>query len=244
MSPKPSRTARRNSGRTPGRTLGRTWALVPLNNLAKAKSRLDPALKAEDRRALMLAMAEDVLAALDGVAGIERILLVSNEPEAGSLLRDRPLEVFYSADHEGLNRELGHAAAYARAQGADRGLILHADLPWLPPGVLQRFIDGCPAGSVCVAGCKLSSGTNALLAPLPLPLPLVFGVNSLQGFREAAAAHGLDLCVIANERLSLDIDSPADLDSLLAEPGSTLEPGAATSKLLLRMRQGRAGLGR
>jgi len=224
--------------------LGRIWALVPLNNLAKAKSRLDPALTADDRRTLMLAMAEDVLAALGGVAGIERILLVSNEPEAGSLLRDRPLEVFYSADHEGLNRELEDAAAYALAQGADRVLILHADLPWLTAGVLRNFIDGCPANSICIAGCKLASGTNALLAPLPLPLSLVFGVNSLQGFRDAAAARSLDLRVIANERLSRDIDSPADLESLLAESGSRLQPGTATRKLLLRMRQGRAGLKR
>jgi len=110
--------------------------------------------------------------------------------------------------------------------------------------VLRNFIDGCPANSICIAGCKLASGTNALLAPLPLPLSLVFGVNSLQGFRDAAAARSLDLRVIANERLSRDIDSPADLESLLAESGSRLQPGTATRKLLLRMRQGRAGLKR
>lgn len=220
----------------------RTWALVPLNSLAKAKSRLEPALNSEDRRALMLAMAEDVIAALGGVAGIERILLVSNEPEAGSLLRDRPMEVFYSADHEGLNRELEHAAAYAASQGAERVLIVHADLPWLTPEVLHNFMADCPTDSVCVAACKLNSGTNALLASLPLPLPLVFGVDSLQGFRTGADALGLDLRVIADPRLSLDIDSPADLAGLLNKPDPALQPGAATRGVLDRMRGHDTGL--
>ncbi|MGH8033602.1 MAG: 2-phospho-L-lactate guanylyltransferase [Lysobacterales bacterium] len=222
--------------------MSRTWALVPLNSLARAKTRLEPSLKPSDRRALMLAMAKDVLTALTGVPAIERTILVSNEPEAGRILCERSLEVFYSTVHEGLNRELEHAAAYAAAQGAERVLILHADLPRVTPEVLQDFIAGCPAGSVSAAGCKLASGTNALLAPLPLPLPLVFGVNSLQRFRDGAAANGLDLHVVEDLRLSLDIDSPVDLERLLDAPGADPLPGAATLNLLERMIQGRTGV--
>lgn len=215
--------------------MSHTWALVPLNNLAQAKSRLESVLGCAGRRVLMLAMAEDVLSALCAVAGIERVLLVSSEPEAGNLLREWPIEVFYCADHEGLNQELEQAVAYAAAHGAERVLIVHADLPWLQPDTLAHFIAGCPSGAICAASCKLGSGTNALLLPLPLPLPLVFGANSLRRFRDAAATAGLELQVVEDQRLSLDIDSPADLDQLRAAQASGLLPGAKTRMLLASM---------
>lgn len=212
-----------------------TWALVPLHKLDRTKTRLEPVLDPASRRTLMLAMAEDVLAALTAATEVERILLVSNEPEAGGLLSAWPLEVFYSSDNEGLNRELEHAAAYAAARGAERVLIVHADLPWLSPEALDRFIAGCPAGGVCAAGCKLGSGTNALLAPLPLPLPLVFGKDSLQGFRDGAAAAGLKLQVTEDPHLSLDIDNPEDFERLFGAPHAGRLPGPSTRHALQQM---------
>ncbi|MDT8320170.1 MAG: 2-phospho-L-lactate guanylyltransferase [Xanthomonadales bacterium] len=212
--------------------MSQNWALVPLNNLDQAKSRLGPALDCAGRRALVLAMAEDALSALVEVDSIERILLVSNEPEAGTLLRDWPIEVFYSADHEGLNLELVQAAAYAATQGADRILIVHADLPWLTPETLVRFVTDCPPGVLRAAQCKLGVGTNALLTPLPLPLPLVFGPESLQRFTEGAAARGLDLHIVTDRRLSFDIDSPEDLQQLLEASPSNPAPATRTARVL------------
>lgn len=217
-----------------------TWALVPLKNLARAKSRLAPAVSGSTRRGLVLAMAEDVLTALGQVPGIDRILLVSNEPEAGSLLRPggRPagcsaaLEVFYSSDREGLNRELEQAAAYAAAQGAARVLILHADLPWLEPRTLERFIAQCPPGATCAAQDKLGTGTNAILASLPLPIPLLFGVESLPKYRTEAAARGLELRVYDEAALAQDIDCPEDFERLLAGLTSGESPGPSTRRYL------------
>jgi len=209
-----------------------TWALLPLKNLARAKGRLAPMLDPARRRALLLAMAEDVLSALSGVKDIERILLVSNEPEAGNLLRNRDLEVFYSSAQEGLNRELEQSAAHAANQGADRVLILHADLPYVTAEALQRFLAACPPGELCAAACKLGTGTNALLAPLPLPIPLVFGTNSLQRFRDLAEASGYELHVIHDPNLSVDIDSPDDFTNHLGKRKSGLRPGASTRSVL------------
>jgi 2-phospho-L-lactate guanylyltransferase (CobY/MobA/RfbA family) len=88
----------------------------------------------------MLAMARDVLSALDQVEVIDKILLVSSEPEAGRLLRGRKLEVFYSTRGEGINRELELAAVYAKSQGADRAMIVHSDLPLLTEAALNEFV--------------------------------------------------------------------------------------------------------
>lgn len=216
--------------------MNRLWALVPLNNLARATARLGTALAADDRRALVLAMAEDALSALAGVRRIERIVLVSSEPEAGRLLHNAPIDVFYSAVHEGLNEELEQAAAYAKARGATGALIVHADLPWLNSRALERFIAACPAESIGAARCKLGTGTNALLTPLPLPLPLVFGPYSLRKFSGEAAAKGLNLRVVDERRLSMDIDSLQDLQYLLARPAGGLAAAATTGTMLQRIK--------
>lgn len=215
-----------------------TWALVPLKNLARAKSRLVPSVDPATRRMLMLAMAEDVLAVLGEVRSIDRILLVSNEPEAGSLLhaaQKGALEVFYSADHEGLNRELEQAAAYAAAHGASRVLILHADLPWLNATAVERFLEECPGGTACAAQDKLGTGTNALLAPLPLKVPLVFGVESLPKFRTAAQDAGIPLHIVSAPPLEQDVDRPEDFARLLDELAAGRKPGAATCELIERL---------
>lgn len=218
----------------------RTWALVPLKNLAEAKSRLAPAADAETRRSLVLAMAEDVLSTLAGVRAIDRIVLVSNEPEAGSLLRPdgRPLErshaieVFYSADQEGLNRELEQAAAYAASQGAERALILHADLPWLEQAAVERFIAQCPEAGTCLARDRIGTGTNAVLAPLPLPIPLVFGVESLPKFRVEAEARNVKIEIFDDPALAQDIDRPEDFERLLDADSTGPQPGASTHDYL------------
>ena len=58
-----------------------TVAVVPFKNLDGAKVRLSQRLTLSERRALVLAMLEDVLAALSGAAGLSGILVVTCEPD-------------------------------------------------------------------------------------------------------------------------------------------------------------------
>ncbi|MEJ8569766.1 2-phospho-L-lactate guanylyltransferase [Elongatibacter sediminis] len=217
-----------------------TWALVPLKNLAQAKARLAPRANAALRRALVLAMADDVLAALTGVDCIERVVLVSNEPEAGRLLHEQRLDVFYTSDHEGLNSELEEATAYAAAQGADRVLIIHADLPWLTAESLDAFVSQCPEETVCVARDKIGTGTNAVLSPLPLPVPLVFGQESLPAFQANGRKLGVDIQVTDDPALAEDIDHPDDFTKLVSEQEAGRSPGPATAQLLQDLENYRA----
>ena len=61
------------------------WAVVPVKELDRAKERLASRLSSELRRALMLAMLEDVLAALAITPGIAGILAVTVDPAARRL---------------------------------------------------------------------------------------------------------------------------------------------------------------
>jgi 2-phospho-L-lactate guanylyltransferase len=209
-----------------------TWALVPLKRLDRAKRRLASLLSEEERGRLSLAMAADVLAALAEVAGIERILLVSSEPEAGNLLARGSFEVFYSAQSEGMNRELEQAAAYASARGARRVLIVHGDLPYLTAQAIGKFLAAAPPDGMQAAACKLDSGTNVLLAPVPLRIPLVFGRRSLRRFLQLAEGAGQRLDVVRDPRLAVDIDDAADFERLCAPARGGPRPGRATRTFL------------
>lgn len=211
-----------------------TWALVPFKRLDRAKRRLAPALPEEERGRLVLAMVEDVLAALDAVRDIERILLVSSEPEAGNLLARGDFDVFYSAQSEGMNRELEQAAAHASSLGAQRALIVHGDLPYLTATAIRKFLAAAPVDGMQAAACKLGTGTNILLTPVPLRVPLVFGRHSLRRFRQLAEGAGQQLAIVRDPRLAEDIDDPADFERLCAPARGGLRPGCATRAFLGR----------
>ena len=58
------------------------WALLPLKDLVKAKTRLSGVLAPHERRALAQAMVEDVISVLVTLEELEGILLVSDDPAA------------------------------------------------------------------------------------------------------------------------------------------------------------------
>lgn len=200
------------------------WALVPLKDLAGAKTRLAGALGVRARGDLALAMARDVVAALAHTPAIERIVLVSDIADLERRIGVPGIVCHRNPGPRGLNEDLAAAALWAAGQGATDVLIAHADLPMLTATALERFIADPPAasGGLRAAGCKLGTGTNLLLAPLPLPLPLVFGRDSLARFRATAAAAGIPFEVRNDPALAADIDEFEDylaLETLCADGG-------------------------
>lgn len=212
------------------------WALIPLKNFTNAKTRLAGALGADARRALTLAMARDVVAALASSSAVARVILVSDIPHLEHLIGIDGVGYFNTGLAQGLNEDLTTAARWAGTQGATDVLIAHGDLPQLTPQAIDRFILGAgrsTADKVRAAACKEGSGTNLLLAPLPLPLPLVFGKNSLARFRQAAAEAEMAIDVVRDSALETDIDELADLKALAASCARGEFVGGATAALLL-----------
>ncbi|MDR2187751.1 MAG: 2-phospho-L-lactate guanylyltransferase [Azonexus sp.] len=213
----------------------RLWALAPLKNLARAKTRLAETLADSCRSALVMAMARDVMAALAQSRSIERLVLVSDMPDSPELI-GVPGLTRHPGVGGGLNQDLTAAALWASAQGATHALFVHADLPLLTPAAVDRFVagdDDCPDG-LRIAPCKQGVGTNLLLTPLPLPLPLVYGAGSLARFQSLAAAAGLDCALWRDPTLAMDIDESTDYATLqlLCEQGRL--PDGATAALLRR----------
>lgn len=225
--PRPGgRWPRRRCGRYPDRV---RIALIPVKELSQAKARLAPLLDAAERRELARAMYRDVLAAALACQALDTVAVVSRDEEALSTAQEAGAEGL--PEPGGLNEALGAATTALAARGAQRILVLAADLPLATPEELALVLE--QEADVVIAAAK-DGGTNAL-ALAPGAIPFHFGPNSAQRHREAAASAGLRVVRLHSPTLAFDIDTPDDLRELRAAVDDDRAIGGHT-KALFRAR--------
>jgi 2-phospho-L-lactate/phosphoenolpyruvate guanylyltransferase len=207
---------------------GPTYAIVPVKALAQAKRRLAPVLPDATRRRLVLAMLEDVLAAVAEVRGIDRVVVVTPDANAASLADNRGATIVPEPGAGELNAAVESAIAFALARGAGQALVLPADIPLATPAELSSLIGSRRSRpGVTLAPSHDSNGTNALLLAPPNAIEPCYGPGSyLQHMSQAMARH-IDVNVLHLAGVARDIDEPADLAQLSAAAGARygfLEP--------------------
>jgi 2-phospho-L-lactate/phosphoenolpyruvate guanylyltransferase len=197
----------------------RIVAIVPVGSLERAKSRLGAVLDAEERRDLVLRLAERTIRAAVATPVIAETLVVTPDDEVRELALEagaRPLR----QRSRGLNDGLREARDEAIAGGADAVLILPIDLPRVSPEAISELA-GVAADYeqpvVAIVGDRHGRGTNALLLAPPDVIDVHFGGDSRDAHASAAAAAGARL-VELDGPLTVDLDTPDDL--LLAESGA------------------------
>ncbi len=190
-----------------------TWALVPIKNFARAKSRLATVLSAEQCAALATCMATDVIAALRGCADVGRVVCLGEQPEIETFATQQGCEFVAERSGAGLSANLDHAARSLQENGARSLLIVPGDLPLIAPAdvstLLKKHRDGmtiCPAGR--------DGGTNALVISPPTAIGFLFGEQSCERHCRAAEAAGLQPHIVEVAAFSHDIDQPTDLEQL------------------------------
>ena len=212
------------------------WALVPIKQLTEAKTRLAGAMDATHRRELVLAMAQDVLAALVESEALSRVVIVSGIADIDRMLAVPGASTFDPRPARGLNPELEYAADWAHGQGARQVLIVHADLPALTGKTIRNFLNPpAAAGLLRIAASKEGTGTNMLLSSLPLPAPLQFGKGSLSKFEAIATSNGIAIETRRDPLLAADIDELADLRELAREAANGKLRDTATARWLKTM---------
>lgn len=200
------------------------WALLPLKDFVNAKQRLSGVLAAHERRALVQAMAEDVIEQLVA-APLERIVLISDDPSA-SLLAEH-----YGVEHwpegallktygvsGGLNAAVGAGAQRAAQLGAQAVLVVHGDLPLLATDEITQILQTAatlPTPAVVLVSDRREQGSNCLLCAPPTVLAFQYGENSFAHHRHSALAAGVAVKTLQLDGAACDIDTPADLLTLL-----------------------------
>lgn len=189
----------------------RVWVVATVKPLARAKRRLrDPELSVPHDR-LVLAMAQDTVAAALASSEVAGVLVVTDDPLVRRATAELGAQVAEDAPAAGLNAALTHGAAVV---GGHRWrAALAADLPALRPaelGAALRVATADPHRRAFVADWA-GTGTTLLVAPPGVALGPRFGPGSAAA-HAASGARRLDR---DGDRpwpsLCRDVDTPADL---------------------------------
>jgi 2-phospho-L-lactate guanylyltransferase len=206
------------------------WAVVPVNDFTRAKSRLAGALEAGARYSFARKLFEHVLDVLGESSRIDGVLVLTPSAEVAHLARGRGARV--RLDPPG-RRPLGWLVDAALVDLHERevgaALVLMCDLPQLRLADVDEMLDRFETHDVVLAPDRLDLGTNALAVRLPATTATSFGHTDSFGRHIAGAISGR-LGVVRSMGLGLDVDSPEDLALLPAPPRA----GSETVPWLLR----------
>jgi len=216
-------------------------ALVPLRT--GGKSRLGGALEPSARDRLVLAMLDDVLAAVRG-AGISDVRILAGGPDAVAAATARGLAAVpdpaTAGDppdltdlREGDVRLRAAVDAALRLVPADRQrLVLAADLPRLSAGEVAAAL----ADPADVVVAPTAGGGTALLRLAPsVRIGTCYGPGSAGAHVTAAERAALTVSVLDLPGARYDVDAAADLVDL-ARPLDGAAAGSATAAFVAEVR--------
>jgi 2-phospho-L-lactate guanylyltransferase len=186
-----------------------TRIIVPHRGLAAAKTRLAPVLDHDER----IALARTLLVRVLGVAqqAVEDVVVISPSAELEPIVAEAGARLAVQRGM-GLNAGLDQAREAAVAEGVERLLVLHGDLPNLAAEDVLALMDaagGLP--SVAIAPDRLGTGTNGLALSPPGAIGFRFGTGSLAAHRTEAEAAGMEPAMVMRPGLAFDLDTPEDL---------------------------------
>ncbi len=192
------------------------WLVVPVRSLRDGKSRLAPALDAQQRRALVERLLVRTLQRAAQVPGLERTLVVSACSEARAQASACGAAVIEERAPGGLNSALRQAQLALRAAGVTRMLMVSSDLPLLQPEDLQCLAAASSVGAIAIAPDRAGQGTNGIGLHAAMDFDFSFGLNSFERHLEQVQQLDVDSAIVERTGLAFDVDLPNDLAELRA----------------------------
>ncbi|MEO6717642.1 MAG: 2-phospho-L-lactate guanylyltransferase [Novosphingobium sp.] len=183
------------------------WAVIPFKQAGQAKGRLAAALSEAERAALAVAMLHHVVGVAGQAVHVRQLCLL------GPTRLDFPEHIVQLTDPgTGLNPALHTALASVSAAGADRMIVLFADLPLLTSQDIE-LLAAAPAETIAMAPDRHGTGTNALSLPLPAAkgFTFCFGPDSFARHKAEADRQGIRIEEVHSQGLARDVDMPEDL---------------------------------
>ncbi|MDG1066237.1 MAG: 2-phospho-L-lactate guanylyltransferase [Luminiphilus sp.] len=201
--------------------------VLPLKALPEAKSRLAEVLTDSQRRELMLAMAQDVVAALLAWSDCRSLTILQGTGWPPRLPMASKLRVIREGECGGVGLNEILTAGIDKLVGG-RVVVVFGDLPGLAAADLKALRTAFDEGNTVICPDDQNVGTNALAFSVQNIPVFRFGGNSLREY-------GRNICsercvVLERPGLSFDVDTPAGLYALLWGRNAAMSVGPATQK--------------
>ncbi|MEW2619931.1 2-phospho-L-lactate guanylyltransferase [Streptomyces sp. NPDC048106] len=190
------------------------WTLViPLKPLSRAKSRLADTAGDGVRPGLVLAFAQDTVAAGLACAGVRDVVVVTDDQVAGRELSALGARIVPDAPAPGLNAALAHGAEAVRlARPSAAVAALNADLPALRAAELEQVLTAAAEFPRSFLADAAGVGTTLLAAGADRELRPGFGPGSRTRHRASGAG---ELLLGGVDSVRQDVDTGEDLRAAL-----------------------------
>ena len=209
--------------------------LIPVKDIAQAKTRLSRMLSLDEREHLVWAMFQDVSRAVQSSIKAERVVLVSSFAPAIKQARRLGWDVLVEHSQQSESASVDWASRVLADEGCHTVMRLPADLPLVTGEDIDALLSvELRAPAALMVPSREGTGTNAIVRTPATLFPSRFGPNSLALHRQEAERIGVECVIINNPRIALDIDDPQDL-MLLGEHGQHTESFAAIADFGLRI---------
>jgi len=190
------------------------FAILPVKSLSEGKRRLANHLDPEERKALVLAMLDDVLTSLGKSRSFPETYIVSPDLSLERTARNHRVG-FIRQNGAGLNAAIRQALRYLARSKVSSVTTILADLPLAKPSdftELMRISDHSPR---VVLAPSLKGGTNVMLRSPPNLIKTSYGRWSYAKHLRVSQGKNVPVYSISNPRLSFDVDTIEDLKALV-----------------------------
>lgn len=223
---------------TPGSpsALAPLWALLPIKDFARAKSRLAPILSNAERAALARKCCAHVLSVLSRCEHIAGVLILSDSEEVlrfsqqYGIAAERELSPLLPERRPGerLGAIVDDGLCRLERRGAKAALVLMSDLPLIDGEDLGRVVSLLRENDCVIAPDLREQNTNALALRTSCLKATAFGTgNSFARHLELAAHAGLRVAVHRTFGIGFDVDIPSDYAELRNRQPAAGENGSA-----------------
>ena len=183
-------------------------------------SRLGDILTQDEKVGLSLAMLEDVIEVVQGIEGIDTLVIVTRDSRAAGIAEKYGIEVI--REPEGIRGEgpaVDYGAGILEGRGIERLLVLPSDMPEVAAEDIKSIL-AIDAGEPSVVMVPAhDGGTNGMLRMPPTVIPSRFGPDSLTLHLQEAEKVGAATRIIEMKSLRVDVDTPEDMAEVLTWPG-------------------------
>jgi 2-phospho-L-lactate guanylyltransferase len=196
--------------------------VLPVKPFHLAKRRLSPALCEASRANLARAMLEDVLDVATDQSFGATVFVVTADSHVAQIATARGASVVPERFASGMSHAVCRAVPDVRRAGLETLLVIPSDVPLITVDDVRAILHvRANERDVVLVPARRDGGTNGMAYGSSVDMPLRFGEDSFERHADAATGCGLEPRRLWLERISLDVDMPADVEALLAQGDAT-----------------------
>lgn len=209
--------------------------IVPVRALNDGKNRLAEILTESERRQLIGAMLEDVIAAATACPHVGLTLIVTEDDEAAQLSVAAGAVVLRLGGVSGYNNCVRLAVDHVRAVRGGTIIVCPADIPFVQPHELAAVAETASVAGQIALVPAFDGGTNCIGLSPDAKLDFKFGNSSFKKHLAEAGRNALKSVVLELPGMAFDIDTPRQLEEL-----SLIQSNSKASRLAETISLGRS----